>query len=114
MAETNVEKLLGERQKQHGDFLENARLSQALKDVLRSGDNWEKLPHTQKEALELVCTKLGRIMSGDSGVRDHWDDVAGYAALGSRYAASPSNVSLDLRRAMGGTAISMPQIEKAS
>lgn len=103
----DVEKLLNEREKQHGDYKDVSRISQSLKEVFRSGPNWEKLPDMQKESFEMIASKLARILSGDSGVRDHWDDLGGYAALGSRYGASLTNVTFDLRKAIA-------PIEKAS
>jgi hypothetical protein len=96
----DIEKLLSEREKQHGDYKDVSRISQSLKEVFRSGPNWEKLPDMQKESLELIASKIARILSGDSGVRDHWDDIGGYAGLGSRYGSSPTNVSFDLRKAI--------------
>lgn len=109
----DIEKLLTEREKQHGDYKDVSRISQSLKEVFRSGPNWEKLPDMQKESLELIASKIARILSGDSGVRDHWDDIGGYAGLGSRYGSSPTNVSFDLRKAMGASA-TLPHVDKAS
>jgi len=103
----DIEKLLTEREKQHGDYKDVSRISQSLKEVFRSGPNWEKIPDSQKESFEMIASKLARILSGDSGVRDHWDDLCGYATLGSRYGSSPVNVAFDLRKAMA-------PIEKAS
>lgn len=74
--------ILANRQKTHGNFLENANLSQSIKDVMRSSINWEKLTDMQKESLEMIALKISRILSGDKDFRDHWDDVVGYARLG--------------------------------
>lgn len=96
----DIDKLLDDRNKQHGDYKEMSRISQSIKEVLKTGYNWEKLPDAHKEALEMTAVKIARILSGDSGVRDHWDDIAGYATLGSKYGSSPTNVSFDLRKAI--------------
>lgn len=34
-----------------------------------------------KEALEMIQTKVGRILTGDPTHRDSWHDIAGYAVL---------------------------------
>ena len=73
--------LLTERQKTHGDFKTNALISQTLKDVFdRHSDG---LIATHREALDMIALKLSRILSGQANFKDHWDDIAGYAKLGS-------------------------------
>lgn len=37
------------------------------------------------EALDMIATKMSRIMAGDPTYRDNWDDIAGYARLVSEY-----------------------------
>lgn len=76
------------RNKTHGDFGENAHVSQHIKDFLREQDGWKDLTPVQKEAIDMICLKLSRIVSGKSGVADHWDDIGGYAALASQEIAS--------------------------
>jgi hypothetical protein len=73
--------ILNEREKTHGDYGENARTAQDLKSVLRAGANWNELSLAQRESLDLICTKLGRILSGNPHEADHWKDLAGYASL---------------------------------
>jgi len=34
-------------------------------------------------ALHMIYVKIARILSGQASHRDHWDDIAGYAKLGS-------------------------------
>lgn len=34
------------------------------------------------EALEMICTKIARILAGNARESDHWSDIAGYAELG--------------------------------
>jgi hypothetical protein len=35
------------------------------------------------ESLEMIAHKIGRILAGNENFHDHWDDIAGYAKLGS-------------------------------
>lgn len=80
--EGETEFLLTEREKTHGIFHEQTTMSQSIKDVVKSGKNWKTMSDQQKEALEMICVKIARILSGNPNYRDHWDDIAGYAKLG--------------------------------
>ena len=74
--------LLVERQKTHGSFETNAAISQRLKGVMYDmGTKPSNSIHC--EALEMIALKLSRICSGQASFKDHWDDIAGYAKLGS-------------------------------
>ena len=73
--------ILAERQKTHGDFYNVAMVAQELKDVLRRGKNWKMLDDAQREALEMVATKIARILSGNPHEVDHYRDGAGYFQL---------------------------------
>jgi len=80
-AASDVRTILRERGAVHGDFSEHARVTQALKRAARDSANWAKLSDVQKEAVEMILHKLGRVLAGDPDHRDHWDDTAGYATL---------------------------------
>ena len=80
----STEDLLRERGKTHGSFEVNARVAQTLKQVLRNNGHYDNLCEIQKEALDFICSKIGRIMSGQPGFQDHWDDIAGYAKLAAK------------------------------
>lgn len=80
---TPREPLLVEREKTHGSYELNAGIAQQLKAVLRHRSLlWTRLDGRQQESLDLICTKIGRIMSGNNLEIDHWNDIAGYAKLG--------------------------------
>lgn len=74
-------KTLNERETNYGDFSDNAEISQRLKVVVHSGRSWAQCNDTQKEALEMICTKISRIMGGDPDYVDNWHDIIGYAEL---------------------------------
>ena len=80
--------ILDERQKTHGDFDLTAMIAQELKDAMRRGKNWSEMDDTEREALEMIATKIGRILSGNPHDVDHWRDIAGYAALIERWLIS--------------------------
>lgn len=72
--------LLKEREKTHGDYAQVARVAQALKFGLAYGP-LEELPEVHRESLDLICTKMSRIVNGDHNEIDHWTDIIGYAQL---------------------------------
>ena len=81
--EMDVRPLLNERGRTHGDFLRNAVISQTLKKYIREMSEHTDLKPEHKESLDMICLKISRILSGHANFKDHWDDIAGYAKLGS-------------------------------
>jgi hypothetical protein len=76
-----IKEILQERGGTHGDFTYNSQAAQDLKDVMHSHQNWETLSSVQKEAIHMICHKLGRIAAGNPNFADHWLDLSGYAIL---------------------------------
>jgi len=77
----DVDTVLGERGATYGTFSGVARITQQLKHCLKQGDSYHKLAPDQKESLDMIASKLGRIVSGDPDYADSWVDIAGYAKL---------------------------------
>lgn len=77
----NVDQILQEREHTHGPFADGAAVMQKMKSKLRENPNWPDLASDQKEALEMICHKIGRIINGNPNTFDHWADIAGYATL---------------------------------
>lgn len=80
MTETLAETLTA-RKSTHGDSTEHADCTQTLKATVHEWANWEALSPVQKEAIEMILHKIGRIMTGNPDHHDHWIDIAGYAQL---------------------------------
>lgn len=78
---SNVNQILEERLKTHGDFTDVANTSTAFKNTLRASKNWNQLTDIQKESLEMVLHKVSRILNGDPNNVDHWQDIIGYIQL---------------------------------
>jgi hypothetical protein len=78
---TDIASTLAERGKRYGEFLGHANITQYLKDALRRLPKWEQLADDQRESLDMICHKIGRIMNGDPDYDDSWVDIAGYAKL---------------------------------
>jgi len=77
----SVEKTLQVRETRYGDFSENALYAQRIKEIMRITRAWPALQPFQREALELIASKIGRMLSGDPNYVDNWHDLAGYATL---------------------------------
>lgn len=78
---SGINEVLTERSKTHGDYGDHAAITQAIKELMRSQNSWVYLPETNKESLDMIAHKIGRILAGDPDFKDHWVDIAGYATL---------------------------------
>ena len=78
---TPTESLITERGSRYGKFKDGADIMQSLKDTMRDVDGWNNLTASQKEALDMIQHKIGRILNGDPTYDDSWKDIAGYATL---------------------------------
>lgn len=76
-----TEQLITERGSRYGKFKNGAEIMQELKDVMREVDGWHNLTPSQREALDMIQHKIGRILNGDPTYDDSWKDIAGYATL---------------------------------
>lgn len=85
--QTEIAVLVAERGQTHGDFRDHARIAQKLKAVMqeearaREERGQPPLTDMQREALEMIAHKIGRILAGDASFNDHWDDIGGYARI---------------------------------
>jgi hypothetical protein len=73
--------VMRDRHGTHGDFKENAAMSQMLKLAIHGSKYWYMLSAVQRESLDMICLKISRILSGHPDYKDHWRDLAGYAIL---------------------------------
>lgn len=76
-----IESTLQERGSRYGDFGEHARITQAIKRAMADSPNWPSLEDDQREALEMVAHKIGRVLNGDPNFHDSWHDMIGYLTL---------------------------------
>ena len=77
----DIDKILNERQEQYGDFYNRSKISQDFKSLIHHGESYRLLKADQKEALEMIATKIGRIVNGDPDYLDSWIDIQGYCQL---------------------------------
>jgi len=78
-----VNNILEQRGKRYGSFVGQAhvtdRLSSAIEDELQKRN--KKLLPVQQQAINMIVSKLARIINGDSNYDDNWIDIAGYSQL---------------------------------
>ena len=78
---SSTEALITERGNRYGKFKDGAAIMQELKFVMHEVDGWHNLTPSQREALDMIQHKIGRILNGDPTYDDSWKDIAGYATL---------------------------------
>jgi hypothetical protein len=81
--DTDVDNVLDERAKDYGKFIEGAEIMQMIKRLVRNyiEERDTQLAFDQREALDMIIHKMGRIINGNPDKVDHWVDIAGYAKL---------------------------------
>lgn len=77
----DIESLVTERGNRYGKFSDGAKIMRALKSVMHNTDGWSRLTDSQREALDMIQHKIGRILNGDPNYDDNWKDIAGYSKL---------------------------------
>lgn len=73
---------LRERAKSYGDYNDKTRFVQLLKAQMRETPSWDEMHPGGREALDMIATKIGRLLYGDPQHDDSWLDIGGYAMLG--------------------------------
>lgn len=77
----DIDATLAERGHRYGTFVGHAKVTQQLKDTMRHHDGWSRLCADQRECLEMVAHKIGRVLNGDPNYHDSWHDIVGYTKL---------------------------------
>lgn len=79
----DVAATLAEREGQYGSFFWLSCVAQALKGHIRASliERNHVLDEDQEEAIDMICSKLARIVNGNADNVDSWHDIAGYAQL---------------------------------
>lgn len=77
----STESLIAERGARYGKFADGAKIMRSLKAVMHNTDGWSRLTDSQREALDMIQHKIGRILNGDPAYDDNWKDIAGYSKL---------------------------------
>lgn len=78
---STIDTTLAERGARYGGFTGHAQITQRLKLAMQDSPQWVNLADDQREALEMVQHKIGRILNGDPNYIDSWTDIIGYTRL---------------------------------
>ena len=76
-----IDATLAERGSRYGDFMGHATITDDIKQAMQRSKNWAKIAPDQREALDMVAHKIGRILNGDPDYVDSWHDICGYVRL---------------------------------
>ena len=78
-----VDKVLDTRAEQYGSFMQSADTVIRIKGIMHNAvaRNEVHLYPDQLQALDMIATKLSRIVNGNPNHADSWTDIAGYATL---------------------------------
>lgn len=83
VAMADLDETLKERGSRYGKFVDHAAVTQDMKAAIKAHAMvvGTRFTPDQQEALDMICHKIGRIVSGDPNYADSWHDIAGYAKL---------------------------------
>lgn len=90
----NIDETLEERGNRYGDFEGHAHITQNIKSAMANSPNWQGLQDDQKETLEMIAHKVGRILNGDPDYHDSWHDIVGYTKLVADRLLQSENIEL--------------------
>ena len=76
-----VNEVLEQRKKVHGSYEDYANINASIMAIARNSLNYDRLTNKERSSLDMILSKVSRILSGDPHHEDHWVDIAGYATL---------------------------------
>lgn len=81
----SIDNTLSERGSRYGRFEDGAEIMQHFKEYARNTPGWNKMKPIQRESLDMIFHKIGRILNGDPDYADSWHDVCGFSKLVDDY-----------------------------
>jgi len=80
---SGVGKVLDARAEQYGSFMQSADTAVRIKGIMHNAVARNAVPlyPDQLQALDMIATKISRIVHGNPNHLDSWIDIAGYAML---------------------------------
>lgn len=76
-----AETLVVRGHKYGASFAVQSVVAQDIKAAMEKSVNWALLSPDKRESLEMIATKISRILNGDPEYHDSWHDIGGYAKL---------------------------------
>lgn len=81
MSGADIESIISERGSNYGRFEDGAEIMQQLKHIAHTSSGWERMKPNQREAMDMILHKIGRILNGNPNYVDSWIDIEGYSKL---------------------------------
>jgi hypothetical protein len=78
---SDIQATLAERGSRYGSFADQGKLEQNIKRAMHDSPNRASLPDDSKSALEMIATKVSRILTGDPAYDASWRAIAGHSTL---------------------------------
>lgn len=78
---SHIGEILNTRGENYGSFESRSIISQQIKRAMVSGKSWNLMSCDKQEALEMIASKISRIVNGKHDHEDSWTDIIGYATL---------------------------------
>lgn len=78
---SEIDRILEDRGSRYGDFGVQSQTAQAIREAFQKSQNWDYLPPYMREGLDLVATKISRMLCGDPMYMDNVVDILGYMTL---------------------------------
>jgi hypothetical protein len=79
--ESKMAQTLAERGSQYGNWREQAIIAQNVKEAFRKNTNWDSLPPYLRETLDMIASKVSRVLNGNPMYLDNVHDMVGYTKL---------------------------------
>jgi hypothetical protein len=102
-AGVKIEETLTERGSTYGDFTVNAEIAQQIKKILHDSPAWGTMVFAHREALDVIASKISRIVTGDPDYSDNWHDIQGYAKLAGDRCRPPGAVEVEFKMPDGAS-----------
>jgi hypothetical protein len=78
---SDIDQTLTSKQRLYGDYVYAATISQEIKNVMHHGLRWKDLTSEQRESLDMIANRIGRILGGDPNHYESWHGISGFAEL---------------------------------
>ena len=79
--ESGIENVISDRGANYGRFEDGAEIMQQLKLIAHTSQGWERMKPIQREGMDMILHKIGRILNGDPSYVDSWSDIESYSKL---------------------------------
>jgi hypothetical protein len=77
----DVSKTIEVRSSNYGLYVDQAAVELQIKRAFENTPNWSVLKPDARCALDMIATKVSRILTGKPELHDSWHDIEGYAKL---------------------------------